>query len=124
MTRNINIWNRLDKPSILVFLVMVIIGWLNIYAAVYNEEHTGILDFSQRYGKQFIWIIATLVIAVFVVVTDTRFYFFFSYFIYAGLIFTLLLVLIVGKDINGAKSWFQIGSFGIQPSELDRKSVV
>jgi len=59
---------------------MVIIGWLNIYAAVYNEEHTGLFDFSQRYGKQFIWIVATLVIAMFVVVVDTRFYFFFSYF--------------------------------------------
>lgn len=118
MTRNVNIWSRLDKPSILVFLVMVIIGWFNIHAAVYNEEHTGIFDFSQRYGKQFIWIVATIVIAVFVVVTDTRFYFFFSYFIYAGLIFTLILVLIAGKDINGAKSWFQIGSLGIQPSEF------
>lgn len=116
--RNINIWNRLDKATILVFLVMVIIGWFNIYAAVYNEEHNKIIDLSQRYGKQFIWIIATLVIAVFVVVIDTRFYFFFAYFIYGGLILLLLLVLVFGKDINGARSWFQIGSLSLQPSEF------
>jgi rod shape determining protein RodA len=117
-TRNVNIWGRLDKATILVFLLIVIIGWFNIYAAVFNEEHTKIIDLSQRYGKQFIWILATLVIAVFVVVIDTRFYFFFAYFIYGGLMFFLMMVLIVGKDINGARSWYQIGSLTLQPSEF------
>jgi rod shape determining protein RodA len=117
-TRNVNIWGRLDKATILVFLLIVIIGWFNIYAAVFNEEHTKIIDLSQRYGKQFVWILATLVIAVFVVVIDTRFYFFFAYFIYGGLMFLLMMVLIVGKDINGARSWYQIGSLSLQPSEF------
>ena len=118
MARNINIWNRLDKASIIVFFLMIIAGWFNIYAAVYNEEHTGILDMSQRYGKQFIWILATLLIAVFVVVIDTRFYFFFAYFVYGGLIFLLITVLILGKDVNGARSWFQFGPLSLQPSEF------
>jgi rod shape determining protein RodA len=118
VTRRINIWNQLDKPAILVFLVLVIIGWFNIYAAVYNEEHTKIIDLSQRYGKQFIWILATIIIAVFVVVTDSRFYFFFAYFIYGGLIFLLLLVLILGKEINGARSWFEFGTLSLQPAEF------
>ena len=118
MVRNVNIWVRLDKATILVFLLLVIIGWFNIYAAVYNEEHSRIIDLSQRYGKQFIWIMATLVIAVFVVVIDSRFYFFFSYFIYGGLIFLLILVLIIGRDINGARSWFEFGPLSLQPSEF------
>ncbi len=97
---------------------MVIMGWFNIYAAVYNEEHKVILDLSQRYGKQFIWILATLVLAFFIVVIDSRFYIFFAYFIYAGLMLLLLLVLILGKEINGARSWFEFGNISLQPSEF------
>lgn len=118
MQRRINIWTNLDWATILVFLVMIFFGWINIYAAVYNEEAAGILDTSQRYGKQFIWIIASLVIAFLVIVIDSRFYIFFSYLIYLAVIMLLLLVLVVGKEVNGARSWFEIGSFGLQPSEF------
>ena len=118
MKRNINIWDRIDKVTILFFLVMIMMGWFNIYAAVYNEERSGILDLTQRYGKQFVWIIAALVLAIFVIIIDNRFYFFFSWFIYGALMLLLILVLIFGKEINGAKSWFEFGEFSLQPSEF------
>ncbi len=118
MKRNINIWDRIDKFTILLFLLMIFMGWVNIYAAVYNDERSGILDFTQRYGKQFIWIMAALVIAIFIVIIDTRFYFFFSWFIYGALMFLLLMVLLFGTVVNGAKSWFEFGSFSLQPSEF------
>lgn len=118
MKRRINIWFGIDKITILLFLMMVIMGWFNIYAAVYNEDHKGILDISQRYGKQFIWIIATLVLAVFVVIIDSRFYTYFAWVIYAMLMLLLISVLLVGKEINGARSWFNFGPVGLQPSEF------
>ena len=118
MNQNSTIWSRIDKLTILLFLLMIIMGWINIFAAVYNEEHPSILDFTQRYGKQLLWIIATLVLAIFVVVIDNRFYFFFSYFIYVFFIFLLLLVLVLGKEINGARSWFEFGTLTLQPSEF------
>ena len=118
MKRDINIWNRIDKMTIILFLLMIIMGWFNIYAAVFNEERSGMLDFTQRYGKQFIWIVAAIVIAIFVVIIDSRFYFFFSWFIYGALMLILILVLLFGKEINGAKSWFEFGSFSLQPSEF------
>lgn len=118
MKRSLNIWYGIDKISILIFLLLIVAGWFNIYAAVYNEEHKQILDMSQRYGKQFIWILATLVIAFFIVIIDNRFYFFFAWFIYAGLMLVLIILLVVGNEINGARSWFELGSFGLQPSEF------
>jgi rod shape determining protein RodA len=118
MKRSVNIWNHLDKVTVLLFLVMVIMGWFNIYAAVYNEEHKEILDLSQRYGKQFIWIIATIILSIFILIIDSRFYLFFAWAIYAIVILMLILVLVLGTEINGARSWFEFGPLYLQPSEF------
>ncbi len=99
-------------------------GWFNIYAAVYNEERSGILDLSQRYGKQFIWVVATLVLAIFVVIIDNRFYFFFAWFVYGILMLLLILLLIFGHEISGAKSWFEFGGLSLQPSEFAKFGTV
>lgn len=118
MKKTTNIWSSIDKTSVVLFLLLIIMGWVNIYAAVYNEEHSGLFDFTQRYGKQFVWIIASLVLAIFIVIIDNRFYFFFSWFIYGFCMILLVLVLIIGTEINGARSWFEFGGFSLQPSEL------
>lgn len=120
MKRNVNIWTDVDKISILIYLLMIFAGWFNIYAAVYDEEHTRIFDFSQRYGKQFIWIVAAIVIAVLVLIIDSRFYYFFAYPIYGATLLLLILVLLFGTEINGARSWFEIGSLNLQPSEFSK----
>jgi rod shape determining protein RodA len=116
--RTANIWTGIDKITVVLFLILIVLGWLNIYAAVYNDQHTGILDLSQRYGKQFIWILATILLAIFVIIIDNRFYFFFGYFIYGGIVLLLLLVLVFGRETNGARSWFEFGSLSFQPSEF------
>lgn len=112
------IFERIDWTTLLLYLLLVVVGWLNIYAAVYNEEHQSILDFSQRYGKQLIWIIASLVLAVAVLLIDFRFFSSFGYVIYGIMIFTLVGVLLFGMEVKGSKSWFGFGSFAIQPSEF------
>jgi rod shape determining protein RodA len=93
-------------------------GWLNIYAAVYNEEHHSIFDFSQRYGKQLIWIGAALILAFLIFIIDINFYSFFAYLVYGIMIFLLIAVLIFGTKVHGARSWFELGSFRIQPAEF------
>lgn len=93
---------------------------MNIYSSSYTEESSGVLDFSQRYGKQLIWIIAALVLAFLVQIIDSRFYSFFAYLIYGVLIASLLLVLVVGREVHGSKSWIEFGFFRFQPAEFTK----
>ncbi|NOR75685.1 MAG: rod shape-determining protein RodA [Draconibacterium sp.] len=118
MAKRNNIWANIDWVIILLFMLLVFMGWLNIYAAVYDDEFQNILDTSQRYGKQLIWIGAAFILAFIILLIDTSFYVFFSYILYGILVVLLIAVLFVGKEINGARSWFTIGSFGFQPSEF------
>ena len=118
MDRHSNILNRLDWTTVFIWGLMMILGWLNIYAAVYNENHTSIFDMSQRYGRQLVFIVAAVVLATLVLVTDNKLYFFFSWFFYGFFMLLLVLVLIAGKEINGAKAWFELGPFSLQPSEF------
>ena len=120
MRRSNNILNNTDWVTVGIYLVLVILGWINIYAAVFDEQHGSILDLSQRYGKQMIWIIAAIVLAITIFLIDTKFYSFFAYIIYAISILLLIGVLAVGEEIHGARSWFQIGSFNFQPSEFTK----
>ena len=118
MQRRINIWRSIDWLTIGLYLLLVFLGWINIYAAVYNDEHQSIFDFSMRYGKQLIWISAALVIAFVIFIIDINFYSYFAYLIYGVMIFALIAVLVFGTKVHGATSWFQIGSFRVQPSEF------
>ncbi|MDY6800462.1 MAG: rod shape-determining protein RodA [Bacteroidota bacterium] len=118
MRRRINIWSSIDWLTVALYLLLVFLGWINIYAAVYNEEHQSIFDFSMRYGKQMIWICAAIVIAFLVFIVDINFYSYFAYAIYGLMILLLILVLFFGVEVNAARSWFQLGSFRIQPSEF------
>ena len=97
---------------------MVISGWLNIYSAVYNEEHSSIFDISQRYGKQMLWVVLSFVLAFFLLVVDSKFYVSFSYPIYGFFILMLVVVLFFGREVNASKSWLIIGNFAVQPAEF------
>ncbi len=114
---------NVDWFTVILFLVMVTLGWLNIFSAVYSEQHPSILDMNQRYGKQFLWICASVIIAVAVMTIDHKFYDFFAYLLYGLVILMLLAVLVAGREINGARSWFVIGGFQIQPSEFAKPAV-
>ncbi len=118
-TRN-NLWANIDWITFFVFLLLTIMGWLNIYAAVYNEEHKSIFDISQQYGKQLIWIGAALLIGFTILIIESNFYVFFAYGFYAVTILLLLMVLVFGVEINGSRSWFMIGDFRLQPSEFSK----
>ena len=113
-----SIFQNIDWITIGLYLALVLIGWLNIYSAVYDDEHSEIFDFTQSYGKQMIWIACAIVIALIIMMTDIKFFPAFSYFFYAGFIVLLVAVLLFGNVTSGSKSWFELGSFKLQPSEF------
>jgi rod shape determining protein RodA len=119
-TRKVNIVKSADWVTIILYLMLTLMGWFNIYAAVYNDEYSNIFDFSQRYGKQLVWIGFALLIAFLLFVVDNKAYHFFAYFIYATVVVVLLNVLFFGKEVNGARAWFEIGPVGLQPAEFGK----
>ncbi len=112
------IFDNIDWTLVLLYLALVLMGWVNIYAAVYNEDHSSIFDLSQRYGKQMIWIVSSLFIGLVIVLTDARFFSTFAFVIYGLTMALLVSVLFFGSTVAGSKSWFQIGGFALQPAEF------
>lgn len=108
----------IDKITIFIYLLLVFMGWLNIYAAVYNEEHQSIFDTTQKYGKQLIWIASAIFIAVMILIIDAGFYTVFAYFFYGIILLACIAVPYLGREVKGSRSWFRFGDFGIQPAEF------
>ncbi len=112
-----------DRLTILLYVIMVLFGWLNIYAAVYNEAHSNIFDMTQKYGKQLLWMAGAAVIAFSVLLIDADFFTAFAYVFYGVMIVANILVRLVGREIKGSHSWFEIGDFRLQPAEFIKFSM-
>lgn len=108
----------IDKLTIFIYLLLVFMGWLNIYAAVFNEDHQSIYDTTQKYGKQLIWIAGAIFIAVMILIIDAGFYTVFAYFFYGIILLACIAVPYLGREVKGSRSWFRFGDFGIQPAEF------
>ncbi|MBP6512218.1 MAG: rod shape-determining protein RodA [Bacteroidia bacterium] len=118
MRKQNSIFENIDWVLVVFYVVLVLLGWVNIYAAVYNEEHKNMFDLTQNYGRQMLWIGTSLVIGLAILVIDGKFYAAFSFPIYIVTMGILLVVLVIARDVQGARSWIEIGSFKLQPSEF------
>lgn len=118
--KNQSVTNNLDWISIVIYFVLVIMGWLNIYSSSLSsiEQEASIFDFTQIYGKQFMFIILTIPLIFVVLSVDGKFYEKFSSVIYVIGLFSLAGLFVFGKTIKGQANWYSFGSFGIQPSEF------
>src|ERR1044071_6255137 len=89
---------HIDWVTLLLYILFVLAGWVNIYAAVYEPEHSSIFDITQNYGRQLIWIGASAFLALMIMLN--------------------IAVLFLSKEVKGAHAWFEIGSFRLQPAEF------
>ena len=111
------ITNKIDWVTVMIYGVMVFWGWLNIYSATY-DEHQSIFDFSINSGRQLMFIVTSIFLILAILIIDMRFYEAFAYIIFGLIMFLLLLVPFIGKEVGGNRSWLGFGSFGVQPSEF------
>lgn len=125
MRNEASISNKMDWITVVIYLSIMILGWLNIYAAVYDPEtNNSLFHFTTNFGqmplqmKQFLFMIASFLIILAILIIDMRFYETFAYLIFGATMFLLLLVPFIGKEVGGNRAWIGIGAFGVQPSEF------
>ena len=113
----------IDWKLVIYYLLLVLIGWVNIYASVQTDEPTSIFDTNCRSGMQFIWIVTALgLAAVILFLINPRIYEGLSLPIYLIVLFLLVAVIFLGVEIKGSKSWFDLGFFNFQPAEVSKIS--
>ena len=115
--RKNNIFSSVDWVTVLIYVLIVLFGWINIYAATYDTSSTSVLVMNSQHGRQLIWIGISFVLALVILLIDAHIFSTAAYVIYAIAIVLLLVVLSMAA-VKGATSWIPIGPFKLQPSEI------
>jgi rod shape determining protein RodA len=110
---------NVDWLTVLLYLILCAIGWLNIHAAVFDANHSSFIDSSTNYGKQFIFICVSVVVGIIILLLESRFIAALAPAFYVVIVLLLILVLVIGKNVGGNQAWINIGGgFRLQPSEF------
>lgn len=118
---NRSLKQTVDWRLVIAYVILVLVGWLNIYASVHSENPSSIIDWSCRSGKQFVWIMTSLALAVMILfVLSPRLWEVISTPAYLVVVFLLILVIFVSKDVKGSHSWFEFGPVKFQPAEISK----
>lgn len=113
-----SLFTRVDWLTILIYILLVAIGWSNIYSSTFSEESASIFNFSELYGKQLFFIGVSFISIIIILALEASFYERFSSLLYMISMVSLLGLFLFGKTIAGATSWYDLGFFNLQPSEL------
>lgn len=110
--------NKIDWVTIALYAVILLFGWLNIYAACYDESQSAILDFGTKHGKQLVWIGVSVILAMVITHIKPSLYSSTAYIIYLVMMLLLVVTLFVGRNTKGGVSWIDFGYFKFQASEF------
>ena len=117
--KNQSVTNNLDWVSVVIYITLVVMGWLNIYSSSLSlSDDNYIFDLSQFYGKQLLSIVLTIPLIFMVLSVDGKFYEKYSTIIFGVALLSLAGLFVFGKTIKGQANWYSFGSFGLQPSEF------
>ncbi len=118
MSRHINLIKAIDWTSIIMYVLLVFMGWISVYGASYDFDNASIFDFNQRAGRQLVWIVCAFVLAIVLLTIDSKIYDIFSYYIYGFTLLLLIATIFLAPEIKGSRSWLVIGPVHIQSVEL------
>jgi len=116
--KNQSVSNNIDWITVVIYMALVVIGWMNIYSADMTSNSEYYFDFDQNYGKQLIFITLNIVLVIVILTLDAKFYERFSSVIFGFSLVLLAGLFIFGKTIAGQRCWYAIGGFTLQPSEF------
>ena len=109
--------SNLDWPLLITYFLFLIMGMATVYSTALDPDHPNLFDYSQKYGKQVVWLGVSLFLGLMVFLIDSTIYRKFAVPIYLSTLVLLIIVLFM-PPINGARAWLQLGGFGIQPAEF------
>ena len=113
-----SLFGRVDKVALGLYIALVFVGMVCITAASFDSETSNIFSLSHNYMKQLLWIGISWCAALVLLLLDRRFFHMFASMAYAVGILMLVACLLFGREVNGAKAWFEIGGMRIQPVEF------
>lgn len=116
--RKESVFNTIDWVSLLLYFVLALIGIAFIYDTTYSPDNPSFFQWNTSYGKQTIFFGFSLLVALLILIVDSRFYTSFAYVLFGLVMLLLVSVLLFGVEIKGSKSWFKVGSIAFQPAEL------
>jgi rod shape determining protein RodA len=117
-----SVFGNLDWFTVLIYFVLVALGWMNIYAVVYSPDNVvNIFSFDINSGRQLTFIATGVILMIILLVVDYKVYEHLAYPIYGGIILLLLFTLAVANPVAGSRSWLDLGGgFRLQPAELSK----
>jgi rod shape determining protein RodA len=110
---------NVDWLTVMIFLALCTIGWFNIHSAVFDPRYPGFASFETNYGKQFIYIMIAILLAIVILLLEGRFFGALAPAFYIMSAILLMVVLVIGKNVGGNQAWINLGGgIRLQPSEF------
>ncbi len=116
--RSVGLWKSVDWVVIVLYLVLLVFGWISVCGASYDFSQVDLLSWSTPSGKQAIWIGCSFMLGFVLLMLEARVYDMFSYILYGGLMCLLLVTIFVAPDTKGSRSWLKFGPVSLQPAEF------
>ena len=116
----VSVFKYVDWFTVILYIILVTLGMVSIYAASYDFDHANMLSFAEFSGKQFRWIGLSLALGLVILLIDVRVYENYAYVIYGGLLLLLLVTIFIAPDTKGSHSWLVFGPMSLQPAEFGK----